>query len=209
MTKSSSHNASFDTNREHLGKIYAKGLIEAAEGQGVTDRVIEELDSLVDDVLDATPGFEELLSSPRIELSEKYRILDKAFTDRMIPLLLNFLKVTARRGRLDCLRQIRHAARTLYNEMRNRVEVTVETAAPINQHMVSQIEKHLTVTLARQIQLDCQVNTALLGGLVVHIGDTVYDGSLDRRLEQMRGNTIDQTAREIRASLQRFVVSDS
>ena len=76
----------------------------------MTDRVLAELDSLIDDVLDKLADFEQLLASPRIGLDEKNRILDEAFAGRMTPLLLNFLKVTARHGRLDCLRQIRAAA---------------------------------------------------------------------------------------------------
>ena len=88
----------------------------------------KQLDSLVDDVLDRLPDLEQLLASPRIPLSQKNRVLDETFAGQMDPVLLNFLKVTARRGRLDCLRQIRDAAGKLDNEMRGRVEVTVETA---------------------------------------------------------------------------------
>ena len=126
----------------------------------------------------------------------------------MTPLLLNFLKVTARHGRLDCLRQIRAAARELFNQMRGRVEVTVETASAITQQLMGQIEQHLTLALGRQVDLCCNVNPNLLGGLVLRVGDTVYDGSLSQRLERMRGDTLDQTAKLIRDSLQRFVTSD-
>ena len=59
----SSPGTSFDSSRERLGAVYAKGLLGAAEGQHVTDRVLAELDSLIDDVLEppreirAVPGF--------------------------------------------------------------------------------------------------------------------------------------------------------
>ena len=205
MSASSSQSASFDTAREHLGKIYAKGLLGAAESQQVTDPVLEELDSLIDDVLDNMPEFEQMLASPRIGLEEKHRILDEAFAKNMTPLLLHFLKVTARHGRLDCLRQMRSAARKLYNELRGRVEVTVETAGAISQEVRSQIEQRLTAALGRQVELCCNVNPDLLGGLVVRVGDTVYDGSLNQRLEQMRCDTLNQTAKLIRDSLQRFI----
>ena len=126
----------------------------------------------------------------------------------MTPLLLNFLKVAAHHGRLDCLRQIRTAAHILYNEMRGRVEVTVETAGEISGQVVEQIEQRLTIALGRQVELCCSVNPKLLGGLVVRVGDTVYDGSLDNRLDRMRGDTVGRTAELIRNSLQRFMVSD-
>ncbi len=208
MSASSTKRTSYDPSREHLGKIYAKGLLGAAEAQGATDRVMEQLDSLIDDVLDQLPDLEQLLASPRIPLEDKYAIIDKAFAATMTKLLLHFLKVTARHGRLDCLRQIRMAARQLYNQLRGRVEVTVETARELDQQVRSQIENHLTASLGRQVELCCNVNPSLLGGLVVRVGDTVYDGSLSQRLEKMRSDTLDETTKLIRSSLQRFVTTD-
>ncbi len=198
---------SFDSAREHLGKIYAKGLLGAAEGQQVTERVLAELDSLVDDVLDKLSDFEQLLSSPRISVEEKQRVLEAAFATRMSPVLLKFLKVTARHGRMDCLRQVRSAAHTLFNEMRGRVEISVETAEAINSLLMSQIQQRLTTALGRQVELHCRVNPQLLGGLVIRVGDTVYDGSLENQLARMRSETLDRAAQLIRDSLQRFLVT--
>ena len=56
-------------------------------------------------------NFEQFLASPRVRLEDKTKILDLAFAARMTPLFLNFLKVVAHRGRLDCLRQVRSSAR--------------------------------------------------------------------------------------------------
>lgn len=87
----SSSGRSFDSFRERLGAVYAKGLLGAAEGQRQTDRVLAELDSLVDDVLERLAQFELFLASPRVRLEDKLRVLDTAFASRMAPLLLNFL----------------------------------------------------------------------------------------------------------------------
>ena len=83
--------------------------------------------------LDKLPEFEQLLASPRSAWTRSTAFSTRPSRSSMTPLLLNFLKVTARHGRLDCLRQIRSAARKLYNELRGRVEVTVETAGAISQ----------------------------------------------------------------------------
>ena len=208
MSESSSKNTSYDADREHLGKIYAKGLIAAAEGQGVTEQVLAELDSVIDDVFDKLPDFEQLLSSPRIGLADKTRLLEQAFASQMSPLCLNFLKVTAGHGRLDCLRQIRTAAREQFNEMRGRVEVNVETAGELTPELVTRIRERLAATLGRQVELCCNTNPDLLGGLVIRVGDTVYDGSLSQQFEKMRRDTVSQTAKLIRDSLPRFVTSD-
>jgi F-type H+-transporting ATPase subunit delta len=204
----SSPGTSFDSSRQRLGAVYAKGLLRAAEGQRVTDRVLAELDSLVDDVLNRLEKFERFLASPRIRVEEKTRILDLVFATRMTPLFLKFLKVVARHGRLDCLREIRSAAQRLYTEMLGRVEVTVRTATPLGGPLRTQIEARLVAALGKPVDLRCEVKPELLGGIQVRVGDTVYDGSLDSRLDKMQADTVSRTAQLIRESLQRFLVTD-
>lgn len=198
----------FDSSRERLGAVYAKGLLGAAEAQGLTERVLPELDSLVDDVLNRVKNFEQFLISPRVRLDEKVRILDLAFAGRMTPLLVNFLKVLARRGRLDCLREIRAASRKQLNILRGRLEVGVQTATPLSSAQRDQIEQRLVAALGQAIDLKCSVRPELLGGLLVRVGDTVFDGSLDNRLESMRVQLTNRTTQVIRDSLERFLITE-
>ena len=208
MVESSSSRTSFDSAREHIGSVYAKGLLGAAESHGLTDRVLSELDSLIDDVLDQLTDWELVLASARISVEAKQGMLERAFAGKMTPLLLNFLKVLARHRRLDCLRQIRSAARHQYNAIRGTVEVEVHTAEPVSSALMDQIVQRLTISLGRQVELTSHVEPELLGGLVVRVGDTVFDGSLENRLENMRTEMLDRTTGLIRDSLQRFLVSD-
>ena len=74
--------------------------------------------------------------------------------------------------------------------------------------MLIQVEQQLTVSLGKKVDLQTRVDPALMGGMVVRVGDTVYDGSLLSRLEQMRTRTLESTTEKIRDSLERFMVSD-
>jgi F-type H+-transporting ATPase subunit delta len=208
MTTSENHQVAYDSGRQQVATIYAKGLIGAAEKQGITPLVMEELNSLVDDVLGGLPTFRDALSYPRIAFEEKQRMLDTAFAGKMNPLLLNFLKVVAQHERLDCLYEIRKAAVSLYNQLHGQVEVEVRTAEPLTAEMLSQVEQQLTASLGKQVDLQTRIDPALMGGMVVRVGDTVYDGSLLSRLEQMRTKTLESTTEKIRDSLERFMVSD-
>src|SRR3954452_14339331 len=67
----------FDAGREHLGHVYGQALLGAAEKAGVSEQVMTELDSLVDDVLEKLPNLRDLLSAPKVPLEDKKRILDK------------------------------------------------------------------------------------------------------------------------------------
>jgi F-type H+-transporting ATPase subunit delta len=204
----SSPGRSFDSPRERLGAVYAKGLLCAAEGQQVTDRVLAELDSLIDDVLNRLEKFDLFLASPRVRLEDKIRALDLAFASRMTPLFLNFLKVVAHHGRLDCLRQIRNSAKRQYSELLGRVAVTVKSATPLSVQLRGQIEQRLVAALGKPVDLQCTIDPALLGGLQVRVGDTVFDGSLDSRLDKMHTETLNRTTQLIRDSLQRFLTTE-
>src|SRR5215208_4907786 len=82
-----------DAGRQHLGMVYGKALLGAAEKIGQSDQVVEELESLVSDVLDKLPTLEEALRTPRLTHEERLPILEKAFGGRMSPTLLTFMKV--------------------------------------------------------------------------------------------------------------------
>lgn len=195
-----------DSGRQHLGSVYAKALLGAAEKAGQARQVLEELDSLVTDVLNQLPQLDAAFISPRLAPEEKSALIDKAFGGRMSVTLQHFLKVVAKHERLDCLRAILRAAKKLYNEMSGRVEVRLETAAPISNPMRERIVARLTQLLGREVVLTSEVNEELLGGLVVRVGDTVYDGSLAARLKQMQEVTLQRTTQQLRESLDRFAV---
>jgi F-type H+-transporting ATPase subunit delta len=204
MAQARTKHAVIDTARQRIGTVYAKALVGAAEKTGQTDAVLGELKSLVADVLERLPDFDEVLRSPRITPEEKVRLLDRVFGGKMSPLLLNFLKVVTQHGRLDCLRAIERAAQKLWNVLRKRIEVLIESAAPISNQLQYTIATRLKHVLGRDVVLTADVNPELLGGLVVRVGDTVYDSSLAGRLKQMQAVTLERTTETIRESLERF-----
>src|SRR5262245_21184416 len=196
-----------DASRQHLGTVYAKALLGAAEKAGRADEVVDELESLVADVLNKLPQLDEVLKTPRLSHEERLPILDKAFGGRLSSTALTFLKVVSKHGRLDCLRAIARAARKQLNTARGRVEVIVESAHPLSNTLRERIVGRLQQLLGREVILTTSVNDDLLGGLVVRVGDTVYDASLAARLKKMQEVTLDHTKQAIRTSLERFAVS--
>jgi F-type H+-transporting ATPase subunit delta len=207
MAKSRTNHDIADAGRQHLGMVYAKALLGAAEKVGQADAVVEELEALIEDVLNKLPQLDEVLKTPKLTHEERLPILDKAFGGRLSPTLLTFLKVVSRHGRLDCLRAIAQAARKQLNAARGRVEVIVETAHPLSNQLHERLVARLTELLGRQVILTTSVNEDLLGGLVVRVGDTVYDASLAARLKRMEAVTLDHTKQTIRQSVERFAVT--
>jgi F-type H+-transporting ATPase subunit delta len=202
------HTTVLDSTQQHLGSVYAEALLGAAEKAGKAETVLQELRSLVEDVLAKLPTFDAVLKSPRIAHEEKVRILDKAFQGKMSAELLNFLKVVSRHGRLESLRAINRAAQKLYHERMGRVEVRVRTAEPLPEELYKQIGDKLRQALGREPVLQMEIDPDLIGGVVIRIGDTVYDGSIARQLVRLREETAAKIGRELRRAGDRFAIAE-
>jgi F-type H+-transporting ATPase subunit delta len=180
------------------------GVTEAA---GKTADVLGEFDSLVVDVLDKMPNFEATLASPRVPHEDKVKMLDKAFGKTMSEQLLTFLKVVSKHGRLNCLRTINKSAHRLYDHMKGRVVVQVRTAEPLDAALLKSISEKLAQKLGQEVILQTQVDPDVIGGLVVKVGDTVFDGSVANQLTRFREEAIKQTSQQLRGALDRFVTA--
>lgn len=205
MASSTSSASRFDTGRAYLGAVYAKALLGVTEARGNTPAVLEEFDAVVSEVFDKLPQFEATLASPRVSHEDKVPMLDRAFGSRMNVDLLNFLKVLSRHGRLDCIREIHRAARQLYDKLCGRIEVEIRTAAPLEADTLERVKAKLGGMLKRDVLLETKVDPEIVGGIVIRVGDTVYDASLAAQLQQTRAAAVDQTMQVIRQALDRYV----
>jgi F-type H+-transporting ATPase subunit delta len=118
--------------------------------------------------------------------------------------MLNFLKVVARKGRADCLQPIARAARRMLDESAGRLQAVMTTAHPVDDATKRKVAERFGRVLGKEISLDSRIDPAILGGLVVRVGDTVYDGSLRSQLDRVRRDTVDRVSQQIRQSLERF-----
>lgn len=197
----------FNAGQQYLSKIYAKAFLGVTEKAGVTETAVAELDSFLVDVLNKLPNFEALLCSPRVSHEEKERILDRGFAGKMSATVLNFLKVVSRHNRLDCLRAIVRAVHQLLDQIRGRLEVLITTAVPMPFDVMSSVESRLATTLGKAISLTSRVDPTIVGGFVIRIGDTVYDGSVHNRLNRMREETLIQSVEQLRGRMDRLVAA--
>lgn len=171
-----------DTGAEQLGKTYAQALLGAASKAGLTDKVVDQLNQLVDQVLSRNEGLAAAFASPRIDEEEKCRVIDRLFADSYDPMLVRFLKVMASRGRLGQLAAVREGVLALYDELSGQVLAKVSTAVPLDETLRSKIAERLGQTLGKKVRLQEVVDESLIGGMVVRVGDTVFDNSVSGRL---------------------------
>jgi F-type H+-transporting ATPase subunit delta len=197
-----------DVGSQNVAAVYAKAYLGATEAAGSTDVALAELDSLVSDVLDKLPRLDAILSSALVSADEKSALVDKAIGTQASLLLRNFLKVLARHGRLDLLRGIRSETRKMVDQMRGRFRVHVSTAAELDGPLQQQLTDTLRGMLGGQPVLEVNTRPELIGGIVLRVGDTVYDGSIATRLARMREQMIDRSVYEIQSGRDRFGIAE-
>lgn len=196
----------FDVGLEQLGGTYAKALLGVTESAGNTDEVLDEFYSFVD-VLGELPRLDAALESPRVPYEAKERLLNTALSGKATQQFLNFLKVVARHGRFACLRAILRSTQEQYNELRGRVAVQVVTAVTLDAAGTKKIAAKLKESLGKDVDIKASVDGSLIGGVVIRVGDKVFDGSVVNRLAQVRGRAITKTIQQIRDSIDRFEVA--
>jgi F-type H+-transporting ATPase subunit delta len=194
----------YDMGLWRAATVYARSLVDAAEAAKQTEVVLGEFDSLIEDVLDRLPKLEGVLASGFVDEDVKESMLDKAFANRASPLFVSFLKVVARHGRLDMLRLIHLAFQFEYNKVRNKVQVMVSTAEPLDSAAEQRIIGDLQTRLHLQPVLDKQVHPELIGGIVLRVGDRVFDGSIATQLKKLREKMLSRSVHEIQSGRNRF-----
>jgi F-type H+-transporting ATPase subunit delta len=204
MTEAAKHETVLDTGAEQLGKTYAHALVGAAQSAGVADTVIDQLGQLVDEYLGGSPQLRAAFASPRIDESEKLRVIDRVFGDQFDPVLIKFLKVMASRDRLAYVSAVRNAADDLHDEMMGRVVASVCTAVPLDDALRSQISDRIGSLMNMQVRLRESVDPDLIGGMVIRVGDRVFDSSVSNQLDKMARRTRTGFASQLLQKFQQF-----
>jgi len=195
-------NTAEDPRGESIATVYVNAYLDASgqESGGAT----EELVSFVDDILESQSEFSQLLRGVSIGQDEKIQLIDRIVADRATPLFTNFLKVLARHDRLTLLPTIRRLAEAEYERRSGKRRVSVTSAAELSGQTLESIRSTLRSSLSIEPILETQVDSTLIGGLVIRVGDTVYDGSLKTQIKQLRARLRERCLNEIQRGRDRF-----
>ncbi|MGD9721740.1 MAG: ATP synthase F1 subunit delta [Pirellulales bacterium] len=192
-----------DVGAQQVATVYAKAFVGAAQTEGQVDAAVEELRAVAA-ALDEFPQLDNILGSALVEHEEKCQILERVFAPKVSPLTLNFLKVLSRHGRLNIVRATAQQVDHLYDVLRGRVRVAMHTATPVADGLSRRLEDALRKLLGGEPKVDPTVDPSLIGGVVLRVGDTVYDGSVARQLRQVREQMITRSIHEIQSGRDRF-----
>lgn len=175
-----------NVRQARIARVYVEALLGVATQNGQAEEIGDELDSLVRDVWKKHPQVAAFFTSPALTRRQREPVLLTALTGNASPLLRNFLGVLNHNNRLDLLPAIAAAYREALDERAGRVRVWVRSATPLDDAEREELTRTLAATLGKQPILNVRVEPELLGGLVVQVGDRVYDSSVKSRLDTLR-----------------------
>ena len=192
-----------DPSAEAIARTYAESFLNVAATQDV-DSALEEFDSFITDVLHPNPEFEAVLVSELVGRDQKVALIDRVIAPVASPLFTNFLRVLALHDRLDLLPLILKQVQKKNETRMGRQRVQVKSARPLSDAELEKIRGQLAASLPFQPIIEAQTDPSLLGGLVIRVGDTVYDSSLRARLKQLRTRLRQRSLHEIQSGRDRF-----
>jgi F-type H+-transporting ATPase subunit delta len=187
-----------------IARTYAEALLAVAEKKGQADEIGEELQSLYHDVLEKSPGVDGFFDSPALSREKKDAALAKMFDGTASPLFADFLRVLNRKDRLGLVKLIAIAYRTLREQGANRVRVLVEVAAPLSDAQKDDVAATLAAALGKTPVVVVQPTPELIGGMIVRVGDRVFDTSVRTKLQRLRNQLTARGAHEIQSGRDRF-----
>ena len=211
MMNSAAHNDSFqpqqpagevenirtDIGVERLAKVYAQAIIEAADRKQCRREVLDELSSIVHEVLPKVPKARLIFDSPKITPDEKSAILNRICAGRALPTTLHALHVLARHGRLGILLQVVAAANRHADDLEGRRQATFTTAVPLDSTEQGQVIAAVEQAVGASVSPTFVVNPELIGGLIVRVADTVYDHSVATGLQRLKARLKQRSIHEI------------
>jgi len=169
---------------EEIAQVYARALFEVAQEQRKLDLVREQLGQFAD-ALNESGDLRVFFFSPYFSTEEKKDGLHKALVDAD-PTIVNFLESLLERHRMPVIFRIRDAYGRLWDSANKLLPVEVTSAVDLDEATVKSIGERIGEQTGQRVELTSKVDPAILGGIVLRVGNSILDASIKHRLDQLR-----------------------
>ena len=170
-----------------VARNYAQALLLAAEAHGTA--AIERYGRLMEAVAGVVHADERIsvaLESPRVSKAVKAALLERALGDLAPPEFVRFLQTVVRRGRQGLLGEIAQQYQGLVDVTLNRVHAGVTLLEEPDARLQKEVIERLSRAIGKEVRAHFRADRGILGGVVVRVGDRIYDGSVRRKLATLR-----------------------
>lgn len=170
----------------NIAKRYARAFFELAEEEKKLEQYYSEL-SLFSSIIEKNKDLKGFLVNPIFDQEDKKRVLEQVINKLSLsPMTINFLKLLIDKRRIDVLADIESCYRQQMDEVLKKLRATVKTAFPLSEEMLAYVISGLEKMTGKQVEVTVETDESLLGGIMIGVGDTLYDGSIKSQLNNMR-----------------------
>lgn len=168
-----------------IEKVYGEALFELAREKGETAALLQEVCE-VREVLARNPELASLMQHPGIPEEEKEKILQEIWGERISREVTGLMLLLLKK---EHYRQLPLVLDYFIDRVKEEEKIGtayVSTAVPLSKEQQARVEKRLLETTAyRSLEMHFEVDEALIGGVIIRIGDRVLDNSIKTRLENL------------------------
>ncbi|MGI6605474.1 MAG: F0F1 ATP synthase subunit delta [Peptococcia bacterium] len=179
-----------------ISRRYAQALLMIAQERQALDQYERELETFRNALL-ANPGLKALLDNPRVLVEEKKKALDLLIKDLVDPVVYNFLHLIIDKKREAFFLDIAKAFSKYADEARNIIDAEVRSVVQLTDKDFQTLQEKLARASGKNVRLKSVIDTSLIGGIKVKIGDTVLDGTVTKKLSLLKNRLSETRLEEI------------
>ena len=169
---------------------YANALADVAQAQGAADAALKQLGDFAA-AFAGSPELRNFLSNPGVARDAKHGVIEKiAARIGAGKIIRNFLFVIADHQRSHILPEIVAAFQEVIRQRQGIAEAEISSAVELSAAQKKRFAQSLERLTGKKIQAKYSLDPALLGGAVVRVGDTIYDGSVRNSLNELRARLV-------------------
>ena len=172
-----------------IARNYAETLLELAQRAGDLSGWGEMIES-VSNAVETDRRLRVFLESPRVSSRQKNEIIQKAYGGALPRTFVRFLQALVNHRRQMLIPVIAHEYHDLVDAVEGRVHASVTVSREADERDRELVTTQLSRAIGKTVVPHFHVDPAVLGGVVVRVGDTVLDGSVRRRLAILRGKML-------------------
>ena len=164
---------------------YARALFEMAQAEGVVSRVEEELFRLRE-LLKGNPELLQFLKDPNVKPEGKRQALGDLFQGRVHPLVLSTLISLSDQDRAGRVLHVIEDFSTIAAAARQTITGEVTVVVTLDDATLGRMATELSRITGKNVKLLQKIDPAILGGAIITVGEQIIDGSLRRKLDQLK-----------------------
>lgn len=168
-----------------VSKRYATALFQIASEEGLM-KDFETQAIVIREILTTEKDYLKVLNHPGVLLEEKITMIEAAFKGQVADTFVGMLVLLVKKGRQDQLIDILDRFIAMSKEVSGVLVATVTSAIPLKEEQLAQIKTNIEQKTGKTIELTSQVDTTLIGGMIVRVGDQVVDGSIRGKMDALK-----------------------